>query len=961
MPQNIVQKIFAAHLVSGEMKPGHEVAIRIDQTLTQDATGTMSYLQFEAMGIPRVRTDVSVSYVDHNMLQTGFENADDHRFLQSIASKYGIFFSRPGNGICHQVHLERFAVPGKTLLGSDSHTPTCGGLGMIAIGAGGLDVAVAMGGGPFYTAMPEVWLVRLIGKRQPWVASKDIIFELLRRLTVKGGVGKIIEYGGPGVADLSVPERGTITNMGAELGATTSIFPSDHRTKQYMEAQSRGKDWAELIADDDAEYDGVIEIVLDDLEPMISRPHSPDSVVPVREVAGTPVTQVLVGSCTNSSFVDLQTVAGALKGKTVDPGLSFGVTPGSRQVFTMIARSGALGDLIESGARILESACGPCIGMGQAPASGAVSVRSFNRNFEGRSGTPNALVYLASPETCAASALTGVITDPRTLGARIEVDIPEKYLIEDNMIVPPADDPDTVEVLRGPNIKPLPINRPIPANMAGQVLLKVGDNITTDHIMPAGAKILPLRSNIPAISEYVFEKVDPSFATRARQQGGGFVVGGSNYGQGSSREHAALAPMHLGVRGVITKSFARIHRDNLINFGIIPMTFVNVEDYDKISERDELIIENVREDLLDGDEFLTLNNVSKGDKYEIKHGLTMRQINIILAGGLLNYIRQQGDASKIEREATAAAIGSTTAMPTKTTKTTASPGATPRPLSRAEEFDQMVVARAGKAVEEHDRLGHGLHEKTDARFAELLEPKKGDRCLDIATASGTLALALADRVGADGRVVAIDLAQAMLDLAERKARARRLRNIEWKQMNAQNLEFEDNTFDVVACSLAIFYFPDIEGALQEMMRVLKPGGKLGITTADPETAFSPLSQPYMAALRKLSDELKLDQPEYSDTAKLTRQKKGLLNLVKEAGFKDVEITEESIPVRFTTMEDWWEYGRGSTWGDLLLDRLTPEQKADFRKTHEDEIKKHFGAEGIRTATTVLLVLAKKPE
>jgi aconitate hydratase len=961
MPQNIVQKIFAAHLVSGEMKPGHEVAIRIDQTLTQDATGTMSYLQFEAMGIPRVRTDVSVSYVDHNMLQTGFENADDHRFLQSIASKYGVFFSRPGNGICHQVHLERFAVPGKTLLGSDSHTPTCGGLGMIAIGAGGLDVAVAMGGGPFYTAMPEVWLVRLIGKRQPWVASKDIIFDLLRRLTVKGGVGKIIEYGGPGVADLSVPERGTITNMGAELGATTSIFPSDHRTKQYMEAQSRGKDWAELIADDDAEYDGVIEIVLDDLEPMISRPHSPDSVVPVREVAGTPVTQVLVGSCTNSSFVDLQTVAGALKGKTVDPGLSFGVTPGSRQVFTMIARSGALGDLIESGARILESACGPCIGMGQAPSSGAVSIRSFNRNFEGRSGTPNALVYLASPETCAASALTGVITDPRTLGARIEVDIPEKYLIEDNMIVPPADDPDTVEVLRGPNIKPLPINRPIPANMAGQVLLKVGDNITTDHIMPAGAKILPLRSNIPAISEYVFEKVDPSFATRARQQGGGFVVGGSNYGQGSSREHAALAPMHLGVRGVITKSFARIHRDNLINFGIIPMTFINVEDYDKISELDELIIENVREDLLDGDEFLALINLSKGHKYEIKHGLTMRQINIILAGGLLNYIRQQGDASKIEREATAAAIGSTTAMPTKTTKTTASPGATPRPLSRAEEFDQMVVERAGKAVEEHDRLGHGLHEKTDARFAELLEPKKGDRCLDIATASGTLALALADRVGADGRVVAIDLAQGMLDLAERKARARRLRNIEWKQMNAQNLEFEDNTFDVVACSLAIFYFPDIEGALQEMMRVLKPGGKLGITTADPETAFSPLSQPYMAALRKLSDELKLDQPEYSDTAKLTRQKKGLLNLVKEAGFKNVEITEESIPVRFTTMEDWWEYGRGSTWGDLLLDRLTPEQKAAFRKTHEDEIKKHFGAEGIRTATTVLLVLAKKPE
>lgn len=959
MPQNIVQKIFAAHLVSGEMKAGHEVAIHIDQTLTQDATGTMSYLQFEAMGIPHVQTDVSVSYVDHNMLQTGFENADDHRFLQSIAAKYGIYFSRPGNGICHQVHLERFAVPGKTLLGSDSHTPTCGGLGMIAIGAGGLDVAVAMGGGPFYTAMPEVWLVKLIGKRQPWVASKDIIFDLLRQLSVKGGVGKIIEYGGPGVADLSVPERATITNMGAELGATTSVFPSDHRTKEYMDAQSRGKDWVELKADDDATYDGVIEIVLDDLEPMISRPHSPDSVVPVREVAGTPVSQVLVGSCTNSSYVDLQTVAGALKGKTVDPALSFGVTPGSRQVFTMIARSGALGDLIESGARILESACGPCIGMGQAPSSGAVSIRSFNRNFEGRSGTPNALVYLASPETCAASALTGVITDPRTLGAKIEVDVPEHFLIEDNMIVPPSDDPESVEVLRGPNIKPLPINKPIGQNMAGQVLLKVGDNITTDHIMPAGAKILPLRSNIPAISEYVFEKVDPSFAQRARQQGGGFVVGGSNYGQGSSREHAALAPMHLGVRGVITKSFARIHRDNLINFGIIPMTFVNPEDYDKINEKDEVIIEDVREDLLDGDEFLTLINLSKGHKYQVKHGLTIRQINIILAGGLLNFIRSSGDASKIEREATAAAVGSTTAMPTKTTKTTDSPGATPRSLSREEVFDQMVVEHAGRAPEEHDKLGHGLPEKTDSRFAELLAPKKGDVCLDVATASGSMALALADRVGPEGKVVAIDLAQGMLDYAERKARARRLKNIEWKMMNAQQLEFEDNTFDVVSCSLAIFYFPDIPGALKEMLRVLKPGGKLGLTTADPETAFSPLSQPYMAALRKLSDELKLDQPAYSDTSKLTRQKKGLMELVKEAGFKDVEMIEENIPVRFTSLEDWWQYGRGSTWGDIMLDRLSADQKAAFRKQHEDEIKGKFGSEGIRAETPVLFALGTK--
>ncbi|MEO5953392.1 MAG: class I SAM-dependent methyltransferase, partial [Chloroflexia bacterium] len=529
----------------------------------------------------------------------------------------------------------------------------------------------------------------------------------------------------------------------------------------------------------------------------------------------------------------------------------------------------------------------------------------------------------------------------------------------DNMIVPPSDDPDSVEVLRGPNIKPLPTNRPIPQNMAGQVLLKVGDNITTDHIMPAGAKILPLRSNIPAISEYVFEKVDPSFAQRARQQGGGFVVGGSNYGQGSSREHAALAPMHLGVRGVITKSFARIHRDNLINFGIIPMTFVDPADYDKINEKDELIIEDVREDLLDGDEFLTLLNLTKGHKYNIKHGLTLRQVNIILAGGLLNYIRSSGDASKIEREATAGAIGSTTAMPTKTTKTTDSPGATPRSLSREEVFDQMVVEHAGRAPEEHDKLGHGLPEKTDTRFAEMLAPKKGDVCLDIATATGSLALSLADKVGPDGRVVAIDLAQGMLDYAERKARSRRLKNIEWKRMNAQELEFADDTFDIVACSLAVFYFPDIQGALKEMLRVLKPGGKIGITTADPETAFSPLSQPYMAALRKLSDELKLDQPAYSEVAKLTRINKGLLELVKEAGFKNVTMTEESIPVRFTTLDDWWQYGRGSTWGDIMLERLSPDQKAAFRKKHEDEIAPQFGSEGIKAETPVLFALGTK--
>jgi aconitate hydratase len=947
-------------MVSGEMVPGREVAIKIDQTLTQDATGTMAYLQFEAMGIPQARTEVSVSYVDHNMLQTGFENADDHRFLQSIAQKYGVYFSRPGNGICHQVHLERFAVPGKTLLGSDSHTPTCGGLGMIAIGAGGLDVAVAMGGGPFYTAMPEVWLVRLVGKRQQWVAAKDIIFELLRRLTVKGGVGKIFEYGGPGVADLSVPERGTITNMGAELGATTSIFPSDKRSKQYMEAQSRGKDWVELLADKDAEYDGVIEIVLDELEPMVSQPHSPDNVVPVREVAGTPVTQVLVGSCTNSSFVDLQTVASVLKGKTVHPDLSFGVTPGSRQVYTMIARSGALGDLIESGARILESACGPCIGMGQAPASGAVSVRSFNRNFEGRSGTPNAQVFLASPETCAASALTGVLTDPRELGHRIEVDVPDKFLVEDNMIVPPADDPDKVEVVRGPNIKPLPINKPMQETLSGRVLLKVGDNITTDHIMPAGAKVLPLRSNIPAISEYVFEKVDPSFATRAQGQGGGFVVGGSNYGQGSSREHAALAPMHLGVRAVLTKSFARIHRANLINFGILPLTFVDPLDYAELSENDELCIENVKERLLSGDETLTVLNKTKGNSLQVKHGLTPRNVLIMQSGGLLNYIREAGDATNIEREATAAAHGSTTALPTSTTKTTGLPGEKPRPLARAELFDQLVVEKANRAVEEHDKLGHGLHEKTDRRLADLLSPARGATCLDVATASGTLALALAGRVGSEGKVVAIDLAQGMLDFAERKARAHRIRNIEFKQMNAQHLEFEDNTFDVVACSLKIFYFPDIEGALQEMLRVLKPGGTLGISTADANTAFSPLSETYMSRLRKTADELDIHPPEYSELSVLTRQEKGLKQLLKDAGFADVEVRQEPIPVHFTAPEDWWNFGRGSTWGDLVLQEMPEDKREEFKKSHLNEVKKYFSEDGVKTATPVLFAIARKP-
>jgi aconitate hydratase len=818
-----------------------------------------------------------------------------------------------------------------------------------------------MGGGPFYMAMPEVWLIHLTGKRQPWVAAKDIIFELLRRLTVKGGVGKIIEYGGPGVADLSVPERGTITNMGAELGATTSIFPSDEQTHVYMKAQGRDKDWKALAADADAEYDGIIEINLDELEPLISRPHSPDSVVPVREVAGTPVTQVLVGSCTNSSYVDLQTVAGVLKGKTVHPVLSFGVTPGSRQVYTMIARSGALGDLIESGARILESACGPCIGMGQAPSSGAVSVRSFNRNFEGRSGTPNAQVYLASPETCAASALTGVITDPRELGDQLRIEVPPKYLVEDNMIVSPSEEPENVEVVRGPNIKPLPINKPMGENLVGQVLLKVGDNITTDHIMPAGAKILPLRSNIPAISEYVFEKIDPSFATRAKSQGGGIVVGGSNYGQGSSREHAALAPMYLGVRGVLTKSFARIHRDNLINFGILPMIFVNPEDYDNVSEKDELRVDGAKDALIRGEEVLKVKNLTKGTEYEVRHNLTPRQAKIIMAGGLLNYIREAGDASNIEREATASAHGSTTAMPTSTTKATDSPGDKPRPLGQAELLDKLVVERASRAPSEHDKLGHGLPEKSDRRLVDLLAPPQGAMCLDVATASGTLALALADRVGPEGKVIAVDLAEGMLGFAERKARARKQKNIEFKRMDAQNLDFPDNTFDVVACGLAIFYFPDTTAALAGMMRVLKPGGIIGLTSADANTAFSPLSETYMKRLHKTAEATNVEIPVYSETSELSRTREGLERLLNEAGFTDVQVVEEAMPIRFKDPGDWWTYGRGSTWGELVLDALPKDARAAFQKEHLSEIKSLFTSDGVKAETPVLYAIARKPE
>jgi aconitate hydratase len=640
MGQNLVQKIILEHLVSGKPIAGEEIAIRIDQTLTQDATGTMAYLQFEAMGIPRVKTKLSVSYVDHNMLQTGFENADDHRFLQTFAAKYGIWFSRPGNGICHQVHLERFSAPGMTLLGSDSHTPTSGGAGMLAIGAGGLDVAVAMGGGAFYLTMPKVVGVHLKGRLPPWVTAKDIILEMLRRLTVKGGVGKIYEYYGEGLKDLEVPARGTITNMGAELGATTSIFPSDANARKYLRAQGRGQMWREIARDADATYDEHIEIDLSTLEPLIAKPSSPDNVVPVREVEGTPVAQVCIGSCTNSSFTDLVLAANVLCGQTVAPGVSLTLTPGSKQVYTMIARSGALADMIAAGARILESACGPCIGMGQAPPSGAVSLRSFNRNFEGRSGTPNDWVYLTSPEVCAASALAGVITDPRKLGVYPKVDLPEKYVLDDNMLVPPSSEPEKVEILRGPNIKPLPLGQAIPNTLRGEVLLKVGDNITTDHIMPAGARILPLRSNVPAISEYVFTRVDPDFPKRAKEKGGGFVVGGENYGQGSSREHAALVPMYLGLKAVIAKSIARIHYANLINFGIVPLTFADKNDFDKIAQGDVLQIPNIGEQLKQGAR-VKIKNVTEGIEIELQHTLTPRQIKIVLAGGLLNEIKHE--------------------------------------------------------------------------------------------------------------------------------------------------------------------------------------------------------------------------------------------------------------------------------------------------------------------------------
>ena len=623
------------------MTCGSEVGLRIDQTLTQDATGTMAYLELEAMDIDRVKTELSVAYIDHNTLQTGFENADDHRFIQSVAKKRGVYFSRPGNGICHQVHLERFGKPGKTLIGSDSHTPTGGGIGMLAMGAGGLDVAVAMGGGTYYITMPKMVRVNLTGKLSPWVAAKDVILEVLRIMTVKGGVGKIIEYGGEGVKTLSVPERATITNMGAELGATTSVFPSDEITKAFLKAQGREEDWIELKADDDAVYDEVIDIDLSSLAPLAAQPHMPDRVKSVTEIGKIKVDQVCIGSCTNSSLLDMMKVAAILRGKTVCPTVSLSIAPGSKQVLNMIAQNGALSDMIDAGARILESACGPCIGMGQSPNSKGISLRTFNRNFEGRSGTADAGIYLVSPEVAAASALTGYLTDPRDLGEFPEITLPEEFIINDNMVAVPAtpEEAKSVEVLYGPNIKPFPTSEPLEENITAKAVLKVGDDITTDHIMPAGAKILPYRSNIPYLSRFCFGVCDKTFPERIKAEGKGIIIGGANYGQGSSREHAALVPLYLGVKAVITKSFARIHCANLINAGILPLNFVNPDDYDKINQGDELSLEGIKTAIINSDPAV-LKNLTTGESYELKYDLSERQKDIILAGGLLNYTKK---------------------------------------------------------------------------------------------------------------------------------------------------------------------------------------------------------------------------------------------------------------------------------------------------------------------------------
>ncbi len=640
MGKTIAQKIIAAHLVSGEMTPGKEVALRIDQTLTQDATGTMAYLEFETMGIPRVKTEFSIAYVDHNTLQCGFENADDHRYLQTVAAKHGVHFSRPGNGICHQVHLERFGKPGKTLIGSDSHTPTGGGLGMLSFGAGGMDVAVAMGGGAYYITMPKMFKVELTGSLNPYVTAKDVSLELLRILSVKGGVGAIIEWGGPGVATLSVPERATITNMGTELGATTSIFPSDEVTRAFLKAQGREGDYTPLASDPDAVYDRIIPIDLSSLKPMIACPHSPDNVVEVARLKDVKVDQVCIGSCTNSSLLDMLKVAAMLKGKTVAPGVSLSISPGSRQVLTMLAQSGALTDILASGARLLECACGPCIGMGFSPSSGGVSLRTFNRNFLGRSGTKDGQVYLVSPETAVASALTGYITDPTTLAPIGAVSLPETFAVDDSAVLAPAEDGADLEVLRGPNIKEFPKSKAFTNDLTAKTVLKVGDNITTDHIMPAGAKILPYRSNIPHLSKFCFEVCDPTFPERAKAAGDGIIVGGSNYGQGSSREHAALVPMYLGIRCVIAKSFARIHVANLINAGILPLTFANAEDYDAVAQGHTLALADIPVGMERGS--IQVTDLDTGKKFYANCEFTQRQRSILLAGGLLNYTKEGG-------------------------------------------------------------------------------------------------------------------------------------------------------------------------------------------------------------------------------------------------------------------------------------------------------------------------------
>ena len=640
MGYTISQKIIKNHLVSGKMIPGNEIGIKIDQTLTQDATGTMAYLEFESIGIHRVKTELSVAYVDHNTLQTGFENADDHKFIQSIAKKYGIKYSKPGNGICHQVHLERFGIPGKTLIGSDSHTPTGGGIGMLAIGAGGLDVAVAMGGGAYYITMPKVVKINLTGKLSDWVSAKDIILEVLRIMTVKGGIGKIIEYSGDCISSLSVPERATITNMGAELGATTSIFPSDEITKEFLKSQEREQDFTELYADEDAIYDETININLSTLKPSAACPHSPDAVKTVEEIGSLKIDQVCIGSCTNSSYMDLMKVANILKDKTVHPDVNLSISPGSKQVYNMLAQNGALSHLIAAGARILECTCGPCIGMGQSPNSNGISLRTFNRNFEGRSGTANGQIYLVSPETAAASAINGTLTDPRTLGKTIKINLPSKFLINDNMIIEPENEENSVNVkiLRGPNIKSFPATKNLENNIEAKVLLKVSDNITTDHIMPAGAKILPYRSNIPYLSKFCFSVCDKEFPERCKENKKGIIIGGINYGQGSSREHAALVPLYLGIKAVIAKSFARIHSANLVNAGILPLVFKNTFDYDKIEQMDELIISNIKNCLKDNNDII-VKNKTKNFEFSTTAILSTRQKDIILSGGLLNYTK----------------------------------------------------------------------------------------------------------------------------------------------------------------------------------------------------------------------------------------------------------------------------------------------------------------------------------